>query len=62
MSEESVVRTSIVREMGLFCAAYRMDTLKLFQEIHVNWPDATSAEVQAALDAGAAYSDGAVDE
>ena len=59
---EPSIRPEVVREMGLFCVAYRMDTLKLFREIQLNWPDASVAEVHAALDAGAAYSDGAVDE
>lgn len=56
------VRPEIVRAIGVFAAAYRLDTLKLMQEIGLHWPDASAAEVAAGMQAGRDYMKAGDDE
>jgi hypothetical protein len=48
-------RTEVIRAIGVFCAAYHGNTLKLMQEVGLRWPDATAAEVDAAMGAAACF-------
>lgn len=56
------IRPDIVRAMGTFCAAYHFDTAKLAQELNLHWPDASAAEVAAAVQAGRDYMKAGDDE
>lgn len=48
-------RAEVVRAIGVLCAAYHGNSLKLMQEINLHWPDATAAEVDAAMGAAAGF-------
>ena len=52
------IRPDVVCAIGVFCAAWRFDTLKLIQEIATHWPGATASEIDAAMSAGARFMEG----
>lgn len=56
------VRPDVVRAIGVFAVAHRLDTVKLMQEIGLRWPNASAAEVDAAMRAAADYVHGSDDE
>ena len=59
---EAQLRPDVVRAIGVFCAAYRFDSLKLMREVNLHWPDATASEVDAAFVAADAFTAGGADD